>query len=405
MSIPARPERHPIESTNPPDPPMSPLAATRTKTSAAAVLGWVSSGFSLLAGVILALTGRAEALLALLPALAAGVAELRRVLCSDHAPNDRVGAYELEGKLGEGGMGVVYKANHALLGRPAAIKFLASAQASEHALLRFEREVRVTSRLTHPNTISIYDFGRTAGGAFYYAMEYVDGLDLQTLVERRGPQPPARVAHLLAQLAGALAEAHAAGLIHRDVKPANVMVCERGGMLDVVKVLDFGLVKETNARSAASSDGELVVGTPLYLSPEAITAPESVDARSDLYALGALGYFLLTGGAPFSGTDVVDVCRKHLYASPVPISLRTPAPVPHVLATLVMSCLAKSRDDRPVSADAVRAALSPLAAEWTQRRAAATWTDDAGASATGPAGSAGDSICGRAFAPTIALAA
>ena len=345
---------------------------TVTKTTrpacAAAALGWTFCGVALLAGAVFSFYGRGEALLVVLLGLAASRAELRRALCRP-ARSDLVGAYELEGKVGEGGMGVVYKARHTLLGRPAAIKFLAASHASDNAALRFEREVRVTSRLTHPNTISIYDFGRAADGTFYYAMEYVDGLDLQTLVERHGPQPPARVAHLLAQLAGALGEAHALGLIHRDVKPANVMVGERGGVLDVVKVLDFGLVKDTEAPSGASNDGERVVGTPLYLSPEAIAAPDGVDARSDLYALGALGYFLLTGSPPFSGTDVVDICRQHLHSRPVPVSLRAPAPVPRVLETLVMSCLLKSRDERPRSAAVVSAALLPLATEWTRRRA------------------------------------
>ncbi|HEX6272796.1 MAG TPA: serine/threonine-protein kinase [Polyangiaceae bacterium] len=385
---------------------MTTRTLTQTKPSAApALLGWVHGGVALVAGVLVAFCGRAEALVALLLALAAGAAELRRALRRDSAQSDLVGAYKLEDKVGEGGMGVVYKASHTLLGRPAAIKFLAPAHAGEQAALRFEREVQVTSRLTHPNTISIYDFGRTAGGAFYYAMEYVDGLDLQTLVERHGPQPPARVAHLLAQLAGALAEAHASCLIHRDVKPANVMVCERGGMLDVVKVLDFGLVKETNARSAATNEGERVVGTPLYLAPEAIAAPDSVDARSDLYALGALGYFLLTGSTPFSGTDVVDVCRQHLHSRPVPVALRAPGPVPLALETLVMRCLAKSRDERPRSAADVNAALLPVAAEWTQQRAASFWARAATASAAAPRASASRAFDVRELAPTVALAA
>ena len=300
--------------------PMTFPPDTQTSTHPAPpALGWTYCAVAVAAGAVMALSGRSEGALWLTLGVAAGAFEYWRTRRSVHARTAVVGAYTLEEKVGEGGMGVVYKASHALLRRPAAIKFLASDRAGEHAVERFEREVQVTSRLTHPNTISIYDFGRTPDGAFYYAMEYVDGLDLQTLVERHGPQPPARVAHLLAQLAGALAEAHAAGLIHRDIKPANVMVCERGGMLDVVKVLDFGLVKEMDARSdGTGADNGRIVGTPLYLAPEALTAPESLDARSDLYALGALGYFLLSGSAPFSGTNVVDVCRQHLHSDPAP---------------------------------------------------------------------------------------
>ena len=287
---------------------------------------------------------------------------------------NRLGQYTLIEKIGEGGMGVVYKANHALLRRPAAIKLLPSERADERDLRRFEREVQLTSMLTHPNTIAIYDFGRTAQGTFYYAMEYLDGFDLQTLVERDGPQEPARVAHLLAQLAGALQEAHAAGLIHRDVKPANVMCCQRGGTPDVVKVLDFGLIKQVGADAeGAQSDVHQIVGTPLYLSPEALIAPERVDAKSDLYALGAVGYFLLTGQPPFSGNSLLEVCGQHLHSEPVPPSERLGAPIPRELELLILSCLAKSPDERPVNAAALRAALLGFATDWTQERAAQWW--------------------------------
>jgi serine/threonine-protein kinase len=349
------------------------------------------------------LAGSSYGVLGLVVAMAMGAFELSRL---PRALGGVLGPYTLDEKIGEGGMGVVYKAHHALLPRPAAIKLLAPHRAGEHAVERFEREVRLTSRLTHPNTISIYDFGRAPGGAFYCAMEFVDGLDLQTLVELHGPQPPARVAHLLAQVAGALAEAHAAGLIHRDVKPANVMVCERGGMLDVVKVLDFGLAKEMGAANDLMlGDDRRVVGTPHYLSPEAVVAPESVDARSDLYALGALGYFLLTGSPPFGGKDVVELCLQHLYDDPAPLSSRAPTAIPPELETLVMSCLAKSRDDRPQSAALLRADLFALAAEWSQG-AAADWWAQAGearaAAANAPESEAPDM---RPFVATVALAA
>jgi serine/threonine protein kinase len=288
----------------------------------------------------------------------------------------QAGPYTLDAKIGEGGMGVVYRANHVLLGRRAAIKLLPPERTREADVKRFEREVRLTSRLSHPNTIAIYDFGRTSEGSFYYAMEYVDGLDLQTLVEREGAQDPARVAHLLAQLASALVEAHGKGLVHRDIKPANVMVCERGGVSDVLKVLDFGLAKAVAGAEVTESDLCRVVGTPLYMSPEAVTAPASVDARSDLYALGALGYFLLTGVPPFSGKNVLEVCAQHLCEAPLPPSARRGG-IPRELEALILRCLAKSPDERPASAAVVRAELLRLAAEWSDERAARWWSERA----------------------------
>jgi len=285
-------------------------------------------------------------------------------------PTPSAGQYALSEKIGEGGMGVVYKGSHPLLERPVAIKLLPPERASRENIQRFQREVQLTSRLTHPNTISVYDFGRTRQGLFFYAMEYVDGLDLQSLVDRHGALDPARVAHILSQLAGALGEAHAAGLIHRDVKPANVMLCERGGMLDVVKVLDFGLSQALDGQG----HGDSLVGTPLYLSPEALTAPESLDARSDLYALGAVGYFLLTGVPPFCGENMLEVCEQHLHDAPTSPSERSATPIPRELEALVMACLSKSPDQRPASAASLQAALGPLAAGWSQARAERWWS-------------------------------
>jgi len=282
------------------------------------------------------------------------------------------GQYALSEKIGEGGMGVVYKGSHPLLERPVAIKVLPPERASRENIQRFQREVQRTSRLTHPNTISVYDFGRTRQGLFFYAMEYIDGLDLQTLVERHGALDPARVAHILSQLAGALSEAHTAGLVHRDVKPANVMLCERGGMLDVVKVLDFGLSQALDGQNA--DDSQRLLGTPLYLSPEALTSPERLDERSDLYALGAVGYFLLTGAPPFCGENVAQVCEQHLHDTPSSPSRRSAAPIPHELEALIMSCLSKSPEQRPASASALQAALGPLAAGWNQARAERWWS-------------------------------
>jgi eukaryotic-like serine/threonine-protein kinase len=279
------------------------------------------------------------------------------------ASNQRVAGYVLGEKLGEGGMGVVYRAEHALLEREVAIKLLPQRNASQENIERFEREVQLTARLSHPNTISLLDSGRTQDGLPYYAMEYVAGLDLQTLVEREGPQPAARVAHLLTQLAAALDEVHAAGLIHRDVKPANVMVCERAGARDMIKLVDFGLSQALDATCSAP-EGQ-IAGTPLYLPPEAITSPERLDARSDLYSLGALGYFLLTGVPPFEGRNLAELCGHHLHTAPVPPSARCGAALPAPLEVLILACLAKSPEARPASASELRDALLPLAAGWT----------------------------------------
>jgi serine/threonine protein kinase len=307
--------------------------------------------------------------------VAAALAVGLRLLQHRRSGGDQLlGSYRLDRKIGEGGMGIVYRASHTLLQRAAAIKVLPAERAGERDRRRFEREVQLTSQLTHPNTISIYDFGRTPNGLFYYAMEYVDGCDLQTLVEREGPQPPARVARILAQVAGALSEAHRSGLIHRDIKPANIMLCERGGVADVVKVLDFGLIKRIDSGRGADTeaDHDRLVGTPLYMSPEALLEPSSVDARSDLYAVGALGYFLLTGEPPFAGRTVLEVCAHHLRTIPVSPSLRLGAAVPPELEALILACLAKSPDARPDSAAVLERALLELAASWTQARAEQT---------------------------------
>jgi serine/threonine-protein kinase len=290
----------------------------------------------------------------------------------------QLGQYTLIEKLGEGGMGAVYKAHHALLRRPTAIKLLPPEKAGQQNLSRFEREVQLTSQLTHPNTIAIYDYGRTPDGIFYYAMEYLDGLDLQALVDADGPQAPARVVHVLKQVAGALAEAHAIGLVHRDIKPANIILCERGGVADIAKVVDFGLVKnidaQTDGASLAMTGETRIMGTPLYLSPEAIRDAASVDARSDLYALGAVGYFLLTGSSVFHASTVVEICSHHLHSEPVPPAERLGRALPADLQSLLLRCLKKAPAQRPQSAHELAAALAALSVpEWTQEQARAWW--------------------------------
>ncbi len=263
----------------------------------------------------------------------------------------QIGQYKLEKKLGSGGMGVVYKGQHAMLRRPTAIKMLDVDKVNEGSIQRFEREVQITSQLNNPHTVAIYDFGRTPEGVFYYAMEYLDGIDLQSLVERYGPQPVPRVIHILLQVCGSLYEAHSLGLVHRDIKPANVMLNRRGGEPDVVKVLDFGLVKALDDQQAAGLTQQAsLTGTPLYMSPEAIQLPNSVDARSDLYAVGAVGYFLLTGKPVFEAESVVDLCQKHVSTPPTPISERVTTPIPPELEGALLACLEKSRAKRPQTA-------------------------------------------------------
>lgn len=289
-----------------------------------------------------------------------------------------VGQYRLGRKIGEGAMGIVYEATHRMLRRPTAVKMLPADRAGAEAIARFEREVLQTSRLQNPATVTIWDFGRTPDGIFYCAMELLDGVTLAELVALHGPQPPGRVAHILRGIAESLAEAHAAGLIHRDVKPANVMLCDRGGVADAVKVLDFGLVKELGSgKEAGLTHAGTLVGTPLYLAPEAITSPETVDVRADLYALGATGFELLTGTPVFRGATMVEVLSHHLHTAPDRPSRRLGRPVPEALESIVMSCLAKQPSDRPATAAALGEQLGALAAElgWDARTARAWWTE------------------------------
>ncbi len=286
-----------------------------------------------------------------------------------------LGPYSLEHKIGEGGMGQIYRGWHTTLRRPVAIKVLKEAT-SEVALHRFEKEVQVTARLTHPNTIAVYDYGRTPDGRFYYAMELLDGTTLQQLVAQAGPQPPGRVIHILLQLCGALREAHDNGLIHCDITPSNIHLCSRGGVFDVVKVLDFGLVRERGNRAGVTLSGlDAIMGTPLYLSPEAILEPASIDARADIYGIGAVGYFLLCGNAPFSGTSLGELLGHHLHSRPAAPSERAPEPLAKDLERLVLCCLAKEPAARPQSVRAVADELRRCrdAGTWSEASAESTW--------------------------------
>lgn len=288
----------------------------------------------------------------------------------------RLGQYELGRKLGEGGMGVVYEATHLMLRRPTAVKLLPIDKAGEQTVARFEREVQQTSRLEHPNSVYIYDYGRTPDGQFYYAMEYLDGVTLDQLVEIGGPISAARAALILQQAAHALAEAHAIGLVHRDVKPANIMLCERARVPDTVKVLDFGLVKAIDNPEIDDSitQGNTIVGTPHYLAPEAISNPDDVCASSDVYALGAIGFFLVTGRKVFTGHSVIEVCSQHLYTAPESPSAVLGAAIDPGFEALILRCLEKRPDDRPHDGAALAADIEQLGLTgWTLREARAWW--------------------------------
>ncbi len=299
-------------------------------------------------------------------------------LRSEAARSRRLGQYTLEHQIGSGGMGVVYRASHAMLRRPTAIKLLPPDRAGEAALVRFEREVQLTAELSHPNTVAIYDYGRTPDGVFYYAMEYLDGINLEDLVRLHGPQPPGRVVAILDQVCGALAEAHERGLVHRDIKPANIILTERGGEPDVAKVVDFGLVKPlaSDAPDAATlSASGVITGTPLYMSPESMVAPGEGDPRSDLYALGAVAYYLLAGVPIFEAATAVEIVGHHLHTEPTPPSVRLGRALPAGLESVVLQCLRKQAEDRPASARALREMLrrAELADAWTTDDAAAWW--------------------------------
>ena len=299
-------------------------------------------------------------------------------LRTEAAKVKRLGQYTLEEKIGEGGMGVVYRARHVMLRRPTAIKLLPPEKAGEANLRRFEREVQLTARLTHPSTIAIFDYGRTPLGVFYYAMELLHGLNLEQLVRRDGPQPAGRVVRILTQVCGALAEAHGVGLIHRDIKPANIILSKRGGVPDVATVVDFGLVKQIEPgdadRTQAVTASNVVTGTPLYVAPEVVTGGRAADARSDLYALGAVGYYLLTGRPVFEGETIVEIFAHHLHTRPVPPSERTTRTIPAPLEATILACLSKDPGDRPRDARALADALAAgNCQDWDQTQAETWW--------------------------------
>ena len=292
-----------------------------------------------------------------------------------------MGSYQLGDLLGRGGMGEVYLATHRMLARPAAIKLLrpemlagGDGSRAQLAAARFRREAEAAARLRSPHTVELYDFGVTREGTLYLVMELLDGVDLETLVRRHGPLPPSRVIHLLRQVCDSLEEAHRAGLVHRDIKPANIHVGRVGLEHDFVKVLDFGLVKSVagGEDSVVSAVG-LTPGTPTYMAPETAQGG-TVDPRADLYSLGCVAYYLLTGRVVFEGETAIQVILKHLEQRPVPPSRRMSSPLSPVLEQTVLACLAKRPADRPGSAAEVAERLEAAGTEpWSQAAAAEWW--------------------------------
>ncbi len=288
----------------------------------------------------------------------------------------QLGHYRLTRRIGAGGMGEVYLAEHQLMKRPCVVKLIRPDKAGDAKVLtRFQREVRATAKLSHWNTVEIFDYGSTEDGTFYYVMEYLPGMSLWELVERFGPMPPARVIHLLRQACDALSEAHAMGLIHRDIKPGNIFAAQRGGVYDVAKLLDFGLVKPLiEERSVQLTTEGAITGSPLFMSPEQAVGDDHPDARSDIYSLGAVGYYLLTGAPPFEGERPIQVMIGHAREEVVPPSRRQ-AGIPPDLEQVVLRCLAKAPIDRFQSAAELADALAACksADSWSRSDAAVWW--------------------------------
>ena len=288
-----------------------------------------------------------------------------------------LGSYRLVERLGQGGMGEVWRAKHRLLARPAAVKLmrpevlgLSSLERRSELQARFEREAQATASLRSPHTIELYDFGVTDAGAFYYVMELLDGFDLDTLIRRFGPLPAERAVYVLKQVCHSLAEAHAEGMVHRDIKPANIYVCRRGRDLDFVKVLDFGLVKSHGASAVTQmnlTQDHALGGTPAFMAPEQVLGDRDLDGRSDIYAVGCVGYWLVTGQLVFSGRNLIETMMLHVNGTPNPPSARTETAVPRAFDALILECLAKSPDARPSTAEVLAARLASVEPEsaWT----------------------------------------
>ncbi|MGI9427089.1 MAG: serine/threonine protein kinase [Bythopirellula sp.] len=290
----------------------------------------------------------------------------------------QLGQYRLKQMLGSGGMGEVYLAEHEMMKRPCAIKVIKPEKAGNPKVLaRFEREVRATAKLSHWNSIDIYDYGRTDDGTFYYVMEFLPGHNLGELVDAHGPLPTARIVHLMRQVCDALAEAHEHGLIHRDIKPANIFCAYRGGQFDVAKLLDFGLAKPTtDAEDVGLTQEGSITGSPLFMSPEQATGSDQVDARSDIYSLGAVMYFMATGQAPFQYDQPIKVMVAHASETPLRPGELNPE-IPTELEEIILRCLEKQPEDRVQDATSLQDMLDqvPATADWSSSIAAQWWND------------------------------
>jgi eukaryotic-like serine/threonine-protein kinase len=294
-----------------------------------------------------------------------------------------LGSYRLVERLGQGGMGEVWRARHLLLARPAAIKLLRQTVGesgdAETALRRFEREAQVTAQLRSPHTVELWDFGVAGDGRFYYVMELLDGLDLDALVKRHGPLPAERVIYFLRQVCHSLAEAEVHGLVHRDIKPANILVCRYGGDYDFVKVLDFGIVKVTHGTApgvdVSLTHENVLRGTPAFIAPEQVLSGDEIDGRADIYSVGCVAFWLLTGELVFTADTLMGVMMHHAHTPPTAPSGHTELPVPPELDGLILSCLAKDPAKRPQSAKELSRRLGeiPVTRPWTEERAYDWW--------------------------------
>ena len=287
----------------------------------------------------------------------------------------RLAQYKLLELIGEGGMGRVYKAEHLLLKRSCAIKLIQpDKNADARALRRFEREVRATAQLTHPHTVQVYDYGQTNEGIFFFAMELLPGMNLGDLIKRTGPLPPERAVHFLIEVSDALREAHQVGLIHRDIKPGNIFISERGGIRDYTKLLDFGVVREVKVDPSLSQTAMMIAGTPSFMAPEQATHPEKTDARSDIYSLGTVGYYMLTGQVPFKGQSPIQIMMAQINETPDPPSAHQDG-IPADLETIILQCLKKDPEERIGSATELRDALiaCDCSTLWTVAKASQWW--------------------------------
>jgi hypothetical protein len=298
------------------------------------------------------------------------------------AKEREMGSYRLGELLGRGGMGEVYKASHRMLARPAAIKLIRpemlganDPDVAARAIARFRREAEAAAHLRSAHTVDLYDFGVTEDQTLYLVMELLDGMDLESLVRQHGPMPARRVVHVLRQVCDSLEEAHARGLVHRDIKPANIHIGRVGCREDFVKVLDFGLVKTAvGAEPSLATIEGVIMGTPAYMAPE-MALGDNVDGRADLYALGCVAYYLLTGDQVFTGDTVLKVITQHLHAVPVPPSERTELPIPATLERLVLACLAKKPEERPQNARQLAQSLDTIdGMKWGEEEAGRWWS-------------------------------